>query len=269
MEMPEPLPLDALGTSPPIPSDMPEALDSPDEPYQSGGTSWSPYRPDICDLLRSSRQPEIRSIYYGSNACYLVKLLHHQAGESLAIYKPARGEYPLWDFPHGTLHRREVATYEMDSILGWGLVPPTVIGSGRFGIGSVQLFLEESASEAVTMTDLRRLVLLDWVTNNADRKPDHLLSGHGGRLWGIDHGLTFHFQPKLRTVLWYFAGEPLDSEEIKELRRARGLLPSARGSKVRELVAPQEYRALMVRIDNLAAGGVFPNPRYRAVPYQW
>lgn len=212
---------------------------------------------------------ELRDIYYGSNACFLVVLESPTAGRSLGIYKPARGEYPLWDFPAGSLYRREVATYRLDSLLGWGMAPPAVIASGQFGIGSVQLFIEESNDEAVSVSTLRKLILLDWMTNNADRKPDHLIMGTSGRLWGIDHGLTFHVQPKLRTVLWHFAGEPLADAEIEDLERVRRLVAAAPGEPVRELLAPEEHKALLRRIDALVTGRVFPDPAHRGVPYRW
>lgn len=218
--------------------------------------------------MRSSLA-EIQSIYYGSNACYLVRLVDASAGQSLAIYKPARGEYPLWDFPTGSLHRREVAAYRLDSLLGWGLVPPTVIARGKFGLGSLQLFIEETSHEAVPVASLRRLALLDWVINNADRKPDHLLVACDGRLWGIDHGLTFHAHPKLRTVLWHFSGERLETRELEDLRRLRRNLDSPTGNPVRDLLDATEYRALIKRIDALTRGEVFPNPDFKAVPYRW
>lgn len=237
--------------------------------FQPAGTAWSANRLDVSDLLRDARQVEMRSIYYGSNACYLVVLAHPDAGRSLAVYKPARGEYPLWDFPQGTLYRREVASYRVAALLGWEIVPPTVIGSGRFGLGSVQLFLEESAETAVAVASLRRLILLDWVVNNADRKPDHVLVGEGGHLWGIDHGLTFHAHPKLRTVFWHFAGERLAEDEVRDLERLRDRLDSSEGECVRELLSVPEVRALNLRVAALINGGVFPDPQNKAMPYRW
>ena len=211
----------------------------------------------------------MRSIYYGSNACYLVVLAHPLAGRSLAVYKPAKGEYPLWDFPHGSLHRREVATYRLDCLLKWQLVPPTVISSGTYGRGSVQLFVEESDERAVPRNSLRRLVLLDWITNNADRKPDHVLIAPNGHLWGIDHGLTFHVQPKLRTVFWHFAGEPLESEELDDLERLLGLLDLPDSDSLHQLLLEVESQALRRRVQALIRTAVFPNPERKAVPYIW
>ncbi len=237
---------------------------------QPGGTSWHPDRSDICDLLLRSRHVETRNIYYGSNACFLLVLEDESAGRSLAVYKPARGEYPLWDFPQGTLYRREVATFRLDDLLGWKLIPPTVVGRGKFGPGSIQIFIEEAQGAAdIQVLALRRMALLDWIVNNADRKPDHVLVTETGHLWGIDHGLTFHVQPKLRTILWHFAGEPLEAEEIADLERLKGLLREPEGNTVHELLDPLESQALLRRLDALTLGGRFPDPLHKAVPYRW
>lgn len=209
------------------------------------------------------------TIYYGSNACFLVRLRHPGAGQSLAVYKPARGEYPLWDFPAGSLHKREVATYVLDAQLGWGLVPPAVVATGPFGQGSLQLFVEEDVEASIPVDSLRRMVLLDLIANNADRKPDHLLVGHGGRLWGIDHGLTFHVEPKLRTVLWHFAGEPLNADELSDLRRLNQTLVAGAGGPVGQLISHDESRALVSRIKRIVTAGTFPDPQIKAVPYRW
>jgi hypothetical protein len=237
--------------------------------FQPGGTSWSLHRDDICDLLERSSEVQYRNIYYGSNACYLIQLRDDVAGCSYAVYKPARGEYPLWDFPHGSLHRREVATYRLDRLLGWQLVPPAIVAQGKYGVGSLQLFVEESEEQAVSVHSLRRMELFDWVINNADRKPDHLLVAPGGHLWGIDHGLTFHAQPKLRTILWHFAGERMSHDEVSDLRRVRSALEAPEGGPVKELLQRVEFRALLQRIDGLIGGGVFPNPQFKSVPYRW
>ena len=140
-----------------------------------------------------------------------------------AVYKPARGERSLWDFPDG-LYRREVAAYELSEALGWGLVPPTVVrDDGPFGPGSLQLFVEADYEQHYfTLLDdgghdedvLRAICAFDIVANNADRKSGHVLRGPDGRLWAIDHGLCFHRQPKLRTVIWDFADEAVPGEPI-------------------------------------------------------
>jgi hypothetical protein len=177
--------------------------------YQPAGRAWNPYREDVVVLLERAGEVAIQPIYYGSNHTFLVTLDAGAFGRSLAIYKPARGEYPLYDFPSGSLYKREIATWLVDTLLGWAVVPPTVATRGTHGVGSLQLFIEAGDAEDITVTDLQRMTLLDLVANNADRKGEHCLVTPGGKLWGIDHGLTFHAQPKLRTVLWHFAGRPI------------------------------------------------------------
>lgn len=241
------------------------------EQYQTGGRAWSPFRPDILTLL-ASEQVSTEPIYYGSNHTFLVTLDAGGEGRSLAVYKPAKGEYPLYDFPGGGLYRREYGTWLLSSLLGWDIVPPTVIARGRYGVGTLQLFIESDYADDLSMEDIRRIALLDLLVNNADRKGEHCLPGEHGRVWGIDHGLTFHEQPKLKTVLWHFAGSSLTKEDESTLRRARVLLEKrtdARAVELRELVNRSEWQALLERFDRLTHAGRFPNPRYKPVPYRW
>jgi hypothetical protein len=239
--------------------------------FQAQGQAWDPSRPDIVDLLSAADHVEIEPIYYGSNHTFLVTLECDEAGRSLAVYKPARGEYPLYDFPNGTLYRREIASWVVDDILGWSVVPPTVSSQGAYGVGSLQLFIEAHQSGEIALLELRRLCLLDILYNNADRKAEHCLVGDNGKLWGIDHGLTFHSQPKLRTVLWHFAGSRLASDDLADLKRLRIVL-SQQGvglSRLRDLLSRREMSALLARLDRLIADGAFPDPRHKAVPYRW
>jgi hypothetical protein len=239
--------------------------------YQAQGQAWDPSRPDIVDLLQTANQVEIEPIYYGSNHTFLVTVESDGAGRSLAVYKPARGEYPLYDFPNGSLYRREIASWVVNDILGWNVVPPTVNSQGAYGVGSLQLFIEAQQSGEIALLELRRLCLLDILYNNADRKAEHCLVGDQGKLWGIDHGLTFHYQPKLRTVLWHFAGSKIASDDLADLKRLRIVLTqnSVREPKMRELLSKREWNALLARLDRLIADGCFPDPRYKAVPYRW
>lgn len=240
--------------------------------FQAQGRAWDPMREDIVTLLRTAEQVAVQPIYYGSNHTFLVTLDAGESGRSFAVYKPARGEYPLYDFAHGTLYRREVASWLLDHVLGWCLVPPTVVARGQYGVGSLQIFIESYSQGEIELAELRRLALLDILLNNADRKSEHLLLGDEGKLWGIDHGLTFHAQPKLRTVLWHFAGEPLADEERSDLDRGLKALEGRKGNEadeLRELLAPVEWRALLQRLRRLLETGRFPDPRYKAVPYRW
>lgn len=251
---------------------MDQARISPPGGFQPGGQAWDPTRPDILELLSNGAHFETQPIYHGSNYTFLVMIDAGPSGQSFAIYKPARGEYPLYDFPSGTLYRREVATYLVDRLLGWSLVPPTVVGHGRHGEGSVQLFIEASDGGEIGVPELQRLVLLDQITNNADRKAEHLLVSGQSKLWGIDHGLTFHVQPKLRTVLWHFAGRAIPADDCRDIRHfADGLqrVSTDDAIQLKEFLNQSEWRALCGRAARLLDTGRFPDPRYKPVPYRW
>jgi hypothetical protein len=194
--------------------------------------------------------------------------------ELAVVYKPARGERPLWDFPTG-LHRREVAAYVLSETLGWGLVPLTIERlDAPLGIGSLQLFVEEDGeSHYFTLRDqtrwtdtLHRLAVFDVVANNADRKSGHVLLADD-RLWAIDNGLSFHCQPKLRTVIWDFAGDSLSAEETSALER---LVSDRLPAGLEELLEPGEGAALLQRATRLLKEGCLPGPAdddWR--PYPW
>jgi uncharacterized repeat protein (TIGR03843 family) len=199
------------------------------------------------------------------------------AEECFAIYKPARGEAPLWDFPDGTLHRREVAAYVVADGLGWPNVPPTVLRDGPLGPGSVQLFVRFDATEhyftlaAERADDFRRIALFDLVVNNADRKSGHCLLGEDGTIWVIDHGVCFSDEPKLRTVIWDFVDEPIPAVLAGDLTRfGEGL---AGGTDLRRnldaLLAPDEVDAIGQRLGRLLAGGRFPEPEPGVRPIPW
>ena len=191
----------------------------------------------------------------------------------LAIYKPAKGERPLWDFPRG-LWRREVAAYELDAHLGWELVPPTAVRSdGPLGPGSLQYcvdavldehyftLLEEPAHHRA----LRRIAAFDLVANNADRKGGHCLVDGEGHIWAIDNGLCFHVEPKLRTVVWDFAGDRIDDELLAAIERlARGEVPPALG----RLLVEEEIAAVTARARALCRRGRYPEPATE-YPYPW
>jgi len=245
---------------------------SPDDGYQAQGQAWDPCRLDIVELLERAAHRQMQPIYYGSNHCFLVTLDGGESGESLAVYKPARGEYPLYDFPNGTLYRREVASWLLNKLLGWNLVPPTVVTRGRYGPGSLQLFIESYAEGEIAVAELQRLALLDVLLNNADRKSEHCLLGEDGKLWAIDHGLTFHVHPKLRTVLWHFAGTPIPGEECADMEQVQVALRAGSEpevSAIRDALSRSEWQALVDRLQRLLGHGRFPDPRYKPVPYRW
>jgi uncharacterized repeat protein (TIGR03843 family) len=191
-----------------------------------------------------------------------------------AVYKPHRGEQSLWDFPDG-LYRREVAAYRLSEALGWGIVPPTVVRQDApFGPGSVQLFVEADYEEHYfTLLEegghegqLQVFCAFDVVANNADRKSGHILHTGDGRLWGIDHGLCFHVQHKLRTVVWDFAEEEVPAWIVDDLDR---LVSTGLPDDLAALLSGAEAEALLERAARLAAVGFFPEPVGDRPPYPW
>ncbi|HVL98303.1 MAG TPA: SCO1664 family protein [Egibacteraceae bacterium] len=197
-----------------------------------------------------------------------------------AIYKPRRGERPLWDFPHGTLCRREVAAYAVSEFLGWRIVPPTVLREGPLGLGSVQLFVPHDPSRHyfVLVEDpqhhppLARMAFFDLLVNNADRKGSHVLHGGDGHIWGVDHGLTFHVRTKLRTVIWELGGTPLPAAlraDLARLRRAVAQPADALVQQLEELLSPTEIEVLGLRAAALTEVAALPDVDERHRPYPW
>lgn len=178
------------------------------------------------------------------------------------IYKPIAGERPLWDFPDGNLAQRELAAYRLSEELKFHLVPFTIVREGPFGPGMVQEWIEiDEGLDVVGLAQgkgskIREMALFDAIINNTDRKYGHILPTAEGQIFGCDHGVTFHVDPKLRTVLWQFAGEPLSSDEFAKLNLA--LKRSER--LLTELISSEEISALQVRVAELIAAGVFPFP---------
>lgn len=211
-----------------------------------------------------------------SNYTFLVRASAPDGGEVLAVYKPHRGESPLWDFPEGSLGRREVAAYLVASALGWPNVPPTVLREGPEGFGSVQLFVPfEPQEHYFTLQDrfpdaFREIAAFDLVVNNADRKGGHCLLGEDGRIWAIDHGVCFHEDPKLRTVIWEYMDEPIPQALVDRLGAFGEALAS--GTPPRErlgtLLSDEEVDAIGRRVDALLARPVFPSPLGER-PYPW
>jgi uncharacterized repeat protein (TIGR03843 family) len=217
------------------------------------------------------------------------------------IYKPVAGERPLWDFPDGTLAAREEAAYVVSEALGWNLVPLTFRRDGPHGFGMVQLWEEpDPVMEAVTLvpedhvpdgwlhvfdglddrdrlvslihedtSELRRMAVFDTVVNNADRKGGHVLAMTGGHRYGVDHGLTFHIEHKLRTVLWGWAGDTLHDEDLTCLEKLAAQLHDQLGERLCELLTPHEVEATRRRVKRLLRTGTLPEPGqgWRAIPW--
>jgi len=185
------------------------------------------------------------------------------------IYKPTSGERPLWDFPHGTLAQREVAAFQLSETLGWDVVPPTLLRDGPYGIGMVQSWIDIDEEIDIVEVgqgdheDIIRMVLFDALINNTDRKFGHLLPLNG-RIFGCDHGVTFHQEDKLRTVLWHFRGEPIPVKLLNDLNRLEDALPV-----LEQLIHPEEIVALLARRESLRSRGTFPQPSddWPAVPW--
>jgi uncharacterized repeat protein (TIGR03843 family) len=218
---------------------------------------------------------------WGSNYTYLAKI---ESGSTVlqGVYKPTRGERPLWDFPTASLARREVAAFLLSEALNWGLVPATVYRKkGPLGPGSLQLFIEHDPEYhyfnfcEADHQRLRPVALFDLLVNNADRKGSHILVGADSRLWLIDHGICFHSEDKLRTVVWDFAGEQIPSNLCEDLTRLRGQLKSQPGlgadlvNCMESFLSQIEIAAVAERIDRLLISSRFPNPDPNRRPYPW
>jgi uncharacterized repeat protein (TIGR03843 family) len=195
--------------------------------------------------------------------------------ETYAVYKPREGEAPLWDFPDGTLCNREVAAYVVARSLGWPAVPPTVLRDGPAGPGSVQRFVQFDPHEHFfTMQDrraedFRRVAAFDAIVNNADRKGGHCLLGEDDRIYVIDHGVCFSDEPKLRTVIWDFAGDPLPEDVLADVRRvASELRDGPLCTELSSLLDVEEVQATARRAERLATKRRFPHPG-PGRPYPW
>lgn len=206
---------------------------------------------------------------YSSNYT-LLATVQHDHHLVRAVYKPCRGERPLWDFPHGTLYQREIAAYLISEALGFSFVPLTIMRDGPMGVGSLQLFIEHDLeAHLLTMQreesyqrDIQRLVAFDYLVNNADRKSSHGLKGTEGRLWAIDHGICFHHEWKLRTVLWDYIGHPFPPDVRKALQRFQARIKQSDEQvvQVQQLLLPVEWKALGSRLNAMLKTGLYPEP---------
>jgi len=229
------------------------------------------------DALRLLREAELsvegRLVDASNATLYCVATLNDTA--VAVVYKPVRGERPLWDFPDGTLAGRELAAYLVSEATGWGVVPPTVMRDGPFGSGMCQLWID--VDEQVDLAalarsdhpDLRRMAVFDAVVNNADRKGGHLLPRHDGRVLGVDHGICFSAEDKLRTLLWQWRGLPLTDEAVEVLSRLRAELEGDLGEALHELLTVTEVQATVERVDRMLTSRRHPEPSpdWPAIPW--
>jgi hypothetical protein len=230
---------------------------------------------EALEFMSSADFTAVKLIPWGSNYSFAV-VMEVEEVTHLAIYKPRAGEAPLHDFRHGTLYKREVASYRLSRWLGWDLVPPTIAREGPHGTGSVQIYIEpggdledpESFWGATTLSN-ERVVLFDHIANNADRKLTHCLVDTAGKVWGIDHGLTFNQAPKLRTVMWQFCDEPISPALRRDLERLVEEA-SAIEAELQPWLTEEEIAAFHHRVTHLLRSGCYPrlNP-YRNIPYGW
>ena len=228
--------------------------------------------PAVLDVLCSGDVSVEGRMPWSSNNTFLVSVCH--AGTELgAVYKPGRGERPLWDFPSG-LYQREAAAWELSDALGWGLVPETVLRTDApLGAGSLQRFVDADFSEHYfTLVEdpahhdqLRQIAVFDLLLNNADRKSGHCLLGQDGRIWAIDNGLSFHVEPKLRTVIWDFAGEPVPGHLLEAIARLAEGVPGP----VARLLDEDERAALLLRARAVLDHPRLPAPHPDRRPYPW
>lgn len=263
---------------------------------------------DLGEVLQRGELTVIGRIRSASNATFLCEATH---GVQIrhCVYKPVRGEAPLWDFPDGTLAGREVASYLVSAALGWDVVPYTIIRDGPAGPGMVQRWVDQPgdddgddrpagpdlidlvpagkvpagflpvlqaydyAGDEVTLVHadderLRRIAVFDVLVNNADRKGGHVLHGVDGGVYGVDHGVTLHVEDKLRTVLWGWAGKPVDDETLSDVAKLGDALNADLGAELCGLITPREVAALRARVVGLLGNPVMPTPdRRRPIPW--
>lgn len=228
------------------------------------------------ELLRAGSVEVLGLLPYASNYTFLARAGPAEGGR-LAVYKPTRGERPLWDFPHGTLAARETAAYVVSEAAGWGIVPPTVLrDDAPLGGGSLQVFIEhDPALHYFTLRETRldefeTFAAFDVVANNADRKAGHVLQDADGRLWAVDHGLTFNEEDKLRTVIWEFADREISAGVRSQLENLLASLEHREGirSELAGLLTDAESAALRARTKLLLRAGTYPRPGGHR-PYPW
>jgi hypothetical protein len=228
---------------------------------------------DALELLGCGTVEVLGRMPWASNQTFLARLDWRER-EALVVYKPRRGERPLWDFPAGTLCQRELAAFEVSQALGWAIVPPTVLRDGPLGEGMIQLFIDHDPEQHYfTLRDanphrFRQFALFDVVANNADRKSGHCLQAGDGHIWGIDHGVTFHPSIKLRTVIWDYQGEPVEDTLMADLTRLGEALDGALGLRLGALLSVVEVDSARRRLEWILAQRVFPEP-LTEYPYPW
>lgn len=225
-------------------------------------------RDDVRALLTRGDIALEGMVPWSSNYTYLVRLKLDEQ-EEYGIYKPQCGERPLWDFETGSLCKREVAAYELSAFLNFPNIPVTILREDApQGLGMVQQFIDHKRREnfftlrAKCREEMLKIAVFDALINNTDRKGGHILSDTHGRIWAIDHGVTFHQDPKLRTVIWDFIDEPIPAPLLDQLEKLRADLKA--NAPLRATLDPlltrAELRALMSRLNEILKARVYPSP---------
>ena len=246
------------------------------EPDGTGWPSVDPLEEEAARaVLRDGEVEVLGRMPWSSNATFLV-CLSLGRDQLLAIYKPQRGERPLWDFPRGTLCNRELAAREVSEQLGWNIVPDTVLRDGPVGLGMMQRFIHHDPEEhyftllASHADEFRRMAAFDIVINNTDRKGGHCLRAtETGDIFGIDHGVSFHAQWKVRTVIWDFACEPIPPGVCADLHGLADALDAGLGDRLAPLLDRFELDALQARVGHLLATGEYPDADRDYHSYPW
>jgi uncharacterized repeat protein (TIGR03843 family) len=252
------------------PSDIPPEDEQPDDqqPFVNPPLAI----PEVLSLLETGAISTVHGlIANSSNYTFLLTLTDESGTEGIAVYKPRRGERPLWDFPDGTLYARERAAFLLSAALGWDVVPPTVVRDGPNGVGSFQWFITHNPQEHYftfgerpdLSAQIQRLAAFDLITNNADRKGGHCLLDSQGHVWGIDHGLTFNVAHKLRTVIWDFAGQPIPPSFLEDLEALHAAMcdeSHAYTGEMRTLLEHDEMTAFLHRVERLLKTRMYPRP---------
>jgi hypothetical protein len=229
---------------------------------------------EALDLLRTG-EIDLEGRMLDASNVTLVGTIRSGALTAECIYKPVAGERPLWDFPDGTLAGREISAYLVSEAMRWRVVPPTVLREGPFGPGMVQLWMDGDESvdlaEFVRRDDpaLRRMAVFDAVVNNADRKGGHIIPMTDGHVYGVDHGICFSVDPKLRTLLWRWAGQPLPVAALEVLERLSDELRGDLGDQLHEHLTRTEVRCTQRRVADLLRTKLHPEPsgEWPALPW--
>ena len=222
-------------------------------------------RAEVDALLRDGELDMEGRLLDASNVT-LIGVIRTEGLASTCVYKPVAGERPLWDFPDGTLAGREISAHLVSEATGWSIVPPTVLRDGPYGRGMVQLWMDADPTVELTefvrrdVPELRRMAVFDAVVNNADRKGGHIIPMPDGHVYGVDHGICFSVDPKLRTLLWRWAGRPLLLEHLAVLERLAEELRGDLGEQLHEHLTRREVRRTQQRVEALLRTQLHPQP---------